>query len=42
MPELVCGTTEKEGKNRRTVCVIGDDAVPAGVAEAMDHGRYPS
>lgn len=29
---------EKEGKNRRTVCVIGDGAITAGMAfEAMNH-----
>ncbi len=39
MPELVLRLLpKKEGKNRRTVCVIGDGAITAGMAfEAMNH-----
>ncbi|XPE66640.1 1-deoxy-D-xylulose-5-phosphate synthase N-terminal domain-containing protein [Shigella flexneri] len=38
MPELVLRLLPRRRRNRRTVCVIGDGAITAGMAfEAMNH-----
>ncbi len=43
VPELIVVAANKEGKNRRTVCVIGDGAITAGMAFSDEsRGRYPS